>query len=211
MNEKEALLLGIILGDGCIGFYGKNQYKVQITGHAIDDREFLLNIVKPLLKEIFDKNAGVNERKQCKAIDLAVYSKNAFDIINKKWEVGIGKKKEVSIAEKFTAEPNVMKKIVSGFFATDGSLVITNNNGTFYPRIEFQNISQKILKQIKDFLLTVKLKGGLYKMDRKHYGGIVYRLQYNGKKNLLNFEKEIGFINPKHKLRFEEFKMEMLG
>lgn len=215
MNEKEALLLGIILGDGCIGVYDNNhQYKIQITGHATDDKEFLLNVVKPLLKEIFNKNFRVSERRRCKAIDLIAYSKEIFDIINKKWGVEFGKGKKVFIAEQFVSNPNIMKKIISGFFATDGSLVITNNNGVWYPRLEFQNTSYTILKQIRKFLASLGIKGGFYKMKRNKsisFGKKIYRLQYNGVKNLLNFRKEIGFINPKHQLKFCEFKLEMLG
>ena len=32
-----------------------------------------------------------------------------------------------------------------------------------------------------------------------------FRFQYNGKRNLLDFERIIGFINPKHKKKFDEF------
>ncbi len=211
MNEKEALLLGIILGDGCIGKYGKYQYKIQVTGHSIDDKEFLLKLVKPILIELFKKDVGVNHRKKCKAIDLYIYSKEVFGIMTKEWGIPAKRKNGVFIDGKFLKDANLMKKIIAGFFATDGSLVITNNNGTFYPRVEFQNTSVKILRQIRRFLATSDLKGGLYKGYRKGYDGTIYRLQYNGKKNLLKFGKEIGFINPKHDLKFDEYKIEMLG
>jgi intein/homing endonuclease len=143
-----------------------------------------------------------------------IYSKEIFDIINKRWGVEFGRKKEVFIAEQFTSNSNIMKKIINGFFATDGSLVITNNNGIWYPRVEFQNTSYTILKQIQEFLASLGIKGGFYKMKRKQsisFGEKVYRLQYNGKENLLKFKEEIGFINPKHQLKFDEFKLEMLG
>ncbi len=42
------------------------------------------------------------------------------------------------------------------------------------------------------------------------FGGKGYRLQYNGKENLLKFKKEIDFINTKHKNKFEEFALGML-
>ncbi|MCX6750669.1 MAG: hypothetical protein NTZ83_04385, partial [Candidatus Pacearchaeota archaeon] len=32
-----------------------------------------------------------------------------------------------------------------------------------------------------------------------------YRFQFNGKKNLLLFNERIGFVNPKHSLKFDNF------
>ncbi len=203
MNGKEALLLGIILGDGSIGLYSKSQYKITITGHSIDDKKFLLNIVKPLLDSIFNIRVAVRERKDKKATDVYFYSKKVFHVLRDKWRIEAGKKREVKIARSFISDVRLMKKIVSGFFATDGSLVITNNNGVLYPRVEFQNISLTVLKQVRKFLADFKIKGGLYKMNRDK--SIVYRLQYNGKENLSKFRRNIGFINPKHEKKFQEY------
>jgi len=203
MNESEALLLGIILGDGCVYRYGKHQYKIQVSGHSIDDEVFLLKVVKPLFKRIFDKDVKIYKRKSSKTTDLVLYSKEAFEAVNRRFGIQKINEKGIFIADTFLNERRIMKGIIAGFFATDGSVVITDNNGTIYPRVEFQNISYKILKQIQDFLLKLGLRGGLYRMDRKH--GIVYRLQYNGKTNLLKFKNGIGFINPKHELKFDKY------
>lgn len=203
MNENEALLLGIILGDGCVGKYGKHQYRIQISGHSIDDKAFLLNVVKPLFKSIFNKDVKIYKRSSSKTTDLVLYSKEAFEAINRYFRIQEINKRGVFIADAFLNERPIMKGITAGFLATDGSVVITNNNGTVYPRVEFQNVSYKILLQIQEFLLKIGLEGGLYRMDRKH--GTVYRLQYNGKTNLLKFKDSIGFINPKHELKFDKY------
>jgi len=203
MNESEALLLGIILGDGCVGKYGKHQYRIQVSGHSIDDKAFLLTVVKPLFKRIFGRDVKIYKRKLSKTTDLVLYSKDAFEALNRYLNIQEINEKGVFIADAFLNEHRAMKGIIAGFFATDGSVVITDNNGTTYPRVEFQNVSYKILKQVQDFLLKLGMKGGLYKMDREH--GTVYRLQYNGKTNLLKFKNGIGFINPKHELKFDKY------
>lgn len=213
MNEKEALLLGVMLGDGCLSKTksknGGSRYLVVVSGHINDDRKFLLEVVKPIFLELFSKDVKVREQPNYGKIDLRICSKDLLTFMNKEWSLPIGKSRNKKISSKFLSDRNLVKNIAAGFFATDGSLVITNNNGIIYPRIEFQNISRQILKQIQDFLIMLGLKGGLYKMNRDN--GIVYRLQYNGKKSLLKFKKEIGFINPKHQLKFDKFMMEFAG
>lgn len=203
MNEKEALLTGILLGDGMIGVYGR-QHKVQVTCNSIDDKEFLFGIVKPLIEKIFKIQAKSRTRKDCNAIDIYFYSKPIFTKITNDWGLPVSGTGYKKIPEHITKDANLMKEVVAGFFATDGSLVITNNNGTVYPRIEFQNISQQLLIQVKGFLSKLSIEGGIYSMNRN--GNIVYRLQYNGYKNTLKFKEIIGFINLKHQIKFESFK-----
>ena len=99
----------------------------------------------------------------------------------------------------------MVRYIIRGFFATDGSLVLTDNNGILYPRIEANGISKNLLFEINNFLnlkginckcynaKRLKENGFGYPLNRKEQ----YRLQINGKKNLKKFEKIIGFINPK--------------
>ena len=211
INKNEALVLGVILGDGHLGIYS-NSYQVVISGNLTDDKEFLLDVIKPILEKLFKKHVGTNKRLGDNTLDLKISSKEVLFVINKRWKLPIGKKKEISIASKFLDIPDITKNIISGFFATDGSLVITNNNGIMYPRIEFQNISKKLLEQVQKILSNSigLFGGGLYKMIRKNPTRIVYRLQYNGKRNLLKFKNKIGFINPKHKSKFIEYKLEML-
>ncbi len=55
------------------------------------------------------------------------------------------------------------------------------------------------------------MEGSFYEAKRnKPYdrGGIrqqQYRFQFNGKRNLLLFNELIGFVNPKHQLKFDRF------
>lgn len=206
MDEKEALILGAMLGDGTANRYG-NQSRIAITGHSIDDKEFLLLKIKPLLEEVFKTNVHINNRKIEFVTDLIIYSKSILNLINGEWGYPLGKKFNIEIPKKFVDNEAIMNNIIKGFFATDGSLVLTNNNGTIYPRVEFSNISLTILGQIKDFLLRFGIKGGLYishKLNPTHPRN-VYRLQFNGRENLFKFQQSIGFFNPKHNKKFENY------
>lgn len=208
MNQEEAMLLGTMLGDGCLcrcrTRHGIRNYVV-VSGHIKDDNEFLTKLIKPTMFKLFNKTARERRQPDHGKLDIIIQSKELLNYMSNEWGLPIGKCRNRKIKEEFLKHSILMKSIVGGFFATDGSLVITDNNGIIYPRIEFQNISKTLLEQVQHFLSKkVGLKGGgLYKMIREH--SIVYRLQYNGKENLLKFSREIGFVNPKNKRKFNGF------
>jgi hypothetical protein len=205
MNLEEGLILGALLGDGCL-----SRYSIILTGNVEDDEKFITEIMKPKFEKRFGCKAKVYRQPKYGKLDLRINSKKIFLTVIKKWNLTRQKSGKKYIPLKFLCDKKLMRNIISGFFATDGSLVITNNNGYDYPRIEFQNISKKLLTQTRNFLSkSIGLDGGgLYIMKRK---SVVYRLQYNGIENLLKFRKEIGFINPKQQIKFEEFVFEKLG
>ena len=99
-----------------------------------------------------------------------------------------------------------MKQVTQGFLATDGCVIVINNNGLMYPRIEFSSISKQLLEQFRDFLESIGIRSKVYVAHKqKNTWHTKYRLQINGKKNLMAFKKNIGFINPKHQQKYENF------
>lgn len=102
-----------------------------------------------------------------------------------------------------------MKYLILGFFATDGSLVLTDNNGTLYPRVEANGIAKELIKEINTFLNSKGINYKFYEAKRKfhHWQNCQqqYRLQINGKENLRKFIKEIGFVNPKQIEKLEKY------
>jgi hypothetical protein len=94
--------------------------------------------------------------------------------------------------------------------ATDGSLVLTKNHNKYYQRIEVNSISNKLIRQLTDYMSSISMNGNFYLAKRKNLGlnynnQQQYRFQFNGKDNLLLFEELIGFANPKHQKKFENF------
>ena len=118
----------------------------------------------------------------------------------------VGKKGiKVKIPKEFPLK--FYKYIIQGYFATDGCLVITNNNRTLYPRIEFSSISRQLLKQVLDYLNSTGMKGNLYLSHRySNHWNDLYRIQFNGKNNLEVFLEKIGFVNPKHIEKYKKWK-----
>lgn len=215
IDKDFALLYGIMLGDGCLSRYvtkdGYERYCLAISGSSIDDIPFFENIIKPILKKFRGKDTNIKFKKDCKGIEFNFLDKELFDFFSK---VGfpIGKKLDRLFIPKVFYDMNLVSYVVAGFFATDGSLVLTKNPNKYYPRLEIHVISQKLLREVYDYLLSIGLKGALYKCKRVTiskgaYNEVhqKYRVQFNGKYNLLLFESKIGLVNPKYKEKFDTF------
>jgi len=216
MSERErfALFYGIMLGDGCLSHYfcndGRERFVICITGHGSDDLEFYEEILSPLLRSFGRKSVSIKKRKDCNCIEINFPDKVLFDKIHS-YEFPIGKKGTKIYIPEFFYKNNLVNYVVAGFMATDGSLVLTKNPNKYYPRVEGNGISSRLIKQISDYLNTLGMKGSFYKSKRKNnHSKIIpkhqpYRFQFNGMNNLLLFNEKIGFLNPKHQKKFLNF------
>ena len=199
-TSELAILYGVLLGDGCISRTGK-AYFISIALNFHSDIPFVTEIL-PLLKKLRGKEIKPHKRPTYGKIEIIFSDKVLFE---KLATIGfpIGKKGiNLMVPNMFK---DYMTEIVQGYFATDGSLVITNNNGTIYPRVEFSSISKPLLKQVNTYLSSLNFNGNIYlsKKYENHWHDR-YRLQLNGLINLQRFRKLIGFINPKHEERYQQ-------
>lgn len=211
VNKNIALLYGIMLGDGCLTLLYRTKKLIVVAGSMADDIPFFKKILQPLIKKLIDKSPPIRPRPSKGAIYLHFFSKPLFDSIT---DIGfpIGKKGINLHIPKIFYRKKLVKYTLQGFFATDGSLVLTDNNGTLYPRIEANGISKSLIKEISEFLNSKGIHCKFYKAKRlkqSSYGypnrQEQYRLQVNGKKNLKKFVKLIGFINPKQKIKYGRY------
>lgn len=200
LNRNFALLYGVMLGDGCLSLvYGRKKF-VAISGSMADDIPFFEKVVKPIIKGLVSKEIPIKFRNKKNTIDLNFVNHSLFDYIAR-FGFPIGKKGNKLFIPKIFYGKNLVKYAIKGFFATDGSLVLTNNNGTLYPRIEANGISESLIKEISNYLNNKGINCNFYEAKRKDHRWKTwqqqYRLQINGKDNLRKFVKTIGFINPK--------------
>jgi len=196
LDEEFALIYGVLLGDGCLSRCGKGRF-ISIVGNKKDDLEFF-KILCEILTWLRNKKTVYRIRNKQRKVEINFSDKNLFDEFKDKG-FKVGKK-----GNKIRFPPIIDKKfwkyIIQGYFATDGSLVICNNNGTIYPRIEFQSISKPLLEDVRSYLREYGLTSGLYISKRYNDTNhqTLYRIQYNGKIALNTFKESLGFINPKH-------------
>lgn len=205
INRNFATFYGIMLGDGCLSLINKKKKFISIASCIHDDLPFVEKVILPILKKLRGKETNLKFRPNIGTIELNFTDYKLFDFISS-IEFPIGKKgKDIKIPKIFY-EQNLIKYILRGYFATDGSLVLTNNNGILYPRIEASSISKELLKQVNDFLNNLGIKCAIYKRKKKEWRwSPQYRIQSNGRKNLKLFVKKIDFINPKHKEKLKKY------
>jgi len=208
-DEKLALLFGILAGDGCLSLVKVKLKFISITG-GLDDLPFFKEIVSPLLNHFRGKNTNIKFRKECNAIEFNFTDVKLFNLFA---FLGfpIGKKGLKLVIPDFFYEEDLLKYVVTGFFATDGSLVLTKNPNKYYPRIEGNGISKELILQVSNHLNEIGLSGKFYKVkrvkDTRNFKSIQdqYRFQFNGKKNMVVFREKVGFVNLKHEAKYINF------
>lgn len=89
--------------------------------------------------------------------------------------------------------------MLRGCFDTDGSVVLTNNNGILYKRLEIKVCPSPMQKQIIDILRRNGFVFGAYQI-----GAGQVRIQLNGEKQIRRWVEKIGFKNPKHLRKIEK-------
>ncbi len=215
IDKDFALLYGIMLGDGCLSRYvtkeGYTRNCLVISGSSLDDVPFFENLIRPILKKLRGRDLNIKFKKDCNGIEFNFLDKELFEFLSKTG-FPIGKKLDRLFIPKIFYDMDLVSYVVAGFFATDGSLVLTKNPTKYYPRLEIHVISKTLLKEVYDYLLSLGFKGAFYKCKRVNvspgaYNELhqKYRIQFNGKNNLLLFENKIGLVNPKYKEKFDTF------
>jgi hypothetical protein len=204
-THELAELVGTILGDGSIGIYeceSKNkikiQYKFQITCHSEDDIEYLYYI-KGLFKKLFDVELHQSFRKNEKACDLRIFRREIITFFINSLSMDLAPKWNKSKIPHFYINSNFEVGVLRGYFDTDGSVVITNNNGTIYPRLEMKICPSPMQNQFIKILNNLGFKFGVYQI-----GNGEIRIQINGKNEFLKWVQKIGFRNPKHIIKVKK-------
>lgn len=208
LNKNFAILYGIMLGDGCLTLTCKNKKTIFIAGSIKDDVPFFNNIIKPIINSFIGKDIPIRSRPKIGSINLNFVKNSLFDFIAG-FGFPVGKKGNKLFIPKLFYDKNLVRYVIKGFFATDGSLVLTDNNGTLYPRVEANGIAKNLIQEISIFLNSKKINCKFYEAKRKnnYWKNLQqqYRLQINGKKNLKKFVREIGFVNPKQIERLQYY------
>jgi len=204
-DEKLAEFVGIVLGDGSIGIYNcfsngviKKQHRLKIS---FDSREkSYINYVSELVYDLFGETPHISKRSGENTTDLLILKKSiVLSLLDEIRLIKSPKWGRAEIPAEFIKIP-LERAVLRGYSDTDGSVVITNNNGTIYPRLEMKVCPSPMQKQIRDILERTGLKFGTYNVGK---GEI--RIQINGVKQLQLWVELIGFSNLKHQERAINF------
>lgn len=196
-----AELFGILTGDGYMNFYpAKKDYIIEIAGDSRNDKEYFEYISNLFLK-LFNIRPKLYRRKKQNSAYLRVRSKGIFYFLEQTGFVR-GKKEQISIPSWISKNNQYMPSFIRGLADTDGSVVLKRRykSEPYYPVINIVSKSKILINTVYAWLKQSGFSGWQGKETKKdkRTGKVTqnYRLEFNGKKNLAKWLKEISFSNP---------------
>lgn len=146
-------ILGLILGDGCLVHQKKdknrNTYLVKITFREKKEAE----IIKSLFKKLFEIESSIYLGRGC--YDLCIYSKPLVLILNKKYQIPMGKKYGLICVPKLilNGNYNMKRAFLKGVFDSDGNVYYHNDTKV----VQLRQKSGKFLSQLKNLFLEINI------------------------------------------------------
>lgn len=198
LNQKSpelAEFIGILIGDGFIGSYGRTTKMIQITGHKLNDREYYENYLVPLVNTIFGINPHLYERPNC--LRLTIYSKAIFEYLRDTFNFPVGKKEEIEIPKNFLETKESKLRTIRGLFDTDGTIHLQRQK---YPVIAITTTSRKLAFQVQKILNEFDFGAYMCQSKSKECKD-AYRVTIFGKQKVLKWKQLIGSSNPYHQRR----------
>jgi intein/homing endonuclease len=200
-NEKLAELIGIILGDGNISYRKDKKtgvYQINVTGHKELDKDYHLNYISKLFKELFDIKTIEVLVKKSQGRHLIVSSKKLVEfIIELGLKSGDKIKNQVSIPNWIKENNEFLKACIRGLIDTDGCIHRMSNQDPNLLRISFTNYNLTLLKDVREAF--IKLGFSPSKIIRERDICVSKKIEIS------KYLKEIGFSNKKHQDRLIKF------
>jgi hypothetical protein len=206
-SSKMAEFVGIMLGDGSIARYecdrGDGSFseqfvvKVTISSEEADYEDYIFN----LFEGIFDLEPTTYLKKDEKVLDIRCFNRDLFEFLKDRIGLETAPKKGSAVIPERYMDEDLRGEVLRGFFDTDGSLVLTDNNGYLYPRLEMKISRSPMQGQFVRILEDEGFRFGVYDLD----DGKV-RIQLNGEGQLEKWVEEVGFNNSRHLKKLEKFR-----
>ncbi len=206
MNKNLAEIVGIMLGDG--GIYLNDNYKIRqvtISGNSENDKDYLINYVKPLIEKEFNTKLSIKKHKTCKEIQLISQQK---DTVEKLRSIGIrtGNKKanNVGIPDWIFKNNKFVGACLRGIIDTDGCVAPKTKNHKA-PSIWITSYIPQLREDITKAFNKLSFHPSKWTTDSSPYCCL-------GKsEEVQRYFKEIGFSNPYQRNRFSSYRSRRLA
>ena len=200
-----AEFIGAVLGDGSIGEYecrrtdGKNSVQKVVKFTISKDEKEYAEHLNQIFEELFDYELIESPRKDENTLDLRCFRSEVFEKVTSDLGLKKSPKKGRAVIPSRYIGTELEYDILRGLFDTDGSLVLTDNNGYLYPRLEIKVSRSPLQDQLKDILDRREFNYGAY-----NAGSGKLRFQMNGKEQLSKWIETVGFNNQRHISKLEK-------
>ncbi len=187
-----AELWGILLGDGHvqkIKSYKVGVYRIDIAGHSINDRDYLMNYVKPLCEKLFKIKARFYFSKSSKAIHLILDSRKLVDFFEENgFKSGNKINNKLVIPDWIKKDLNFLAACLRGLYDTDGSFYRLAKQNSY--QVQFTNLNHFLLVDVRESLLKLEINPSKIICNKS--------IVITKRSEIEKFYKTIGFSNPKH-------------
>ncbi len=192
--------MGIHCGDG---FLSGNKYEYRLKGNKQDEREYYNNYIYPLYKNLFNISVNIKEYETTYGFELG--SKALWQFKSKILGLTVGKKNSMHVPEIIkNKDPIVVSSFLRGLFDTDGCIHFKSQNGIkeYYPVVSVSMKSENFAKEIFSLLTRLQLHPKIYQKDDG-----CWLIPLNGYERLKAYCSLIGFSNPKHIKKLNDWKL----
>ena len=191
-NEDLAELWGIMLGDGNITRikeYKVGTYNINVTGHSVLDKDYLLKFVIPLGERIFGVRARSYYFKNSNAMRIIFHGRKIVDFFEKEgYMAGDKIRNKSTIPSWINENPRFLVACLRGLLDTDGSFYKLTNQSSH--QVCFTNKNPILLRDVRDAFISLGI--GCSKITKEKDIVITRRSE------IAKFYKLISFHNSKH-------------
>lgn len=216
LSEELCEFIGAVIGDGYIDGYldktGRSHYHIGIIGDSELDREYHLGKLSKIVKDLFDVKTRPYFRKDARALQLNIFSKQIFKLLTERFGFPTGVKAHIiKIPDEIMAsEERFIFAAIRGIFDTDGNVFIDKRKiyKEQYGRITLRTISQPLHDQLKEFL---KKYFSFYSSVIKTEHAPTRQIAIYRREQIEKWMHLIGFSNQRHLTKIEELLKPLEG
>lgn len=195
-SSSVAEFFGIMLGDG-----GLTEYQTKVTLNSESDASYVI-YVKSLIYKLFKERASILKIKNAKASIVCVSRKELTTFLVKNGLCAGNKVKEqIDIPNWIKKNGNFLRFCVRGLYDTDGGVYFEKHRYKdkeySYIRFSFVNASKPLLKSVFKALQDLGIPSRL---------NIQRSVTIEGLRNVSKYFNLVGTSNPKHSLKYENFR-----
>lgn len=194
LKEEFGEVLGVFIGDGSFYLDRNFNYTLRIT-LSIGEMDYAVYLCN-LIEKVFGKTANIWVYRKYNVIYITFLSKVIYKII-KKYVYWKGRKSHsVHLINPHNLDNKILKGIIRGLIASDGSVYVPKN------RISFGSVSKKMCLQFSEILNIFGVKSYIYPVHYKNKKTL-YHLHITGKENIKLFKQQIDLTEPNRKLKLD--------
>ena len=215
LTPKLAEFIGIVVGDGHIGYYkyvknnrSRTNYELRISGN-VKDSDYYLTHVNNLAYELFNMRFYKINPKNEESVMLYKNSKAIYYFFSECLKIP-QRKDTISIPSCILEAPNDVKSsFLRGLADADFTLTIKKKEGKPYPFIQGVSKSKILINQVslilKEWGINHTTFLDKYFYEKRNISYEVKRININGVNNIKGWFNKIGFSNTRHRKTWEEF------